>query len=180
MQDFASRIAALPPEYRELLKQQLKDEGIDITNYTNDFESSPRFQIEPAGNDQPFYPASAAQKRFYILNQFIGAETSYNISSATRIEGSLDRHRLMEVFNKLLQRHEAFRTTFELINGELVQRIHQKVELPVEYQELDESGVAEVINRFVQPFDLGQAPLLRVKLLKIAEERYILLCDMDH
>ena len=133
-----------------------------------------------AAPKQDYYPVSAAQKRFYILNQIEGAQTSYNFSSAITIEGKLDQNHLTETLKKIVNRHETFRTSFELIGGELVQRIQPEMEIAVDYQELEEYQVAEVISQFIRPFDLSRAPLLRIKLLKVAEEKYILLFDMDH
>jgi tyrocidine synthetase-3 len=151
-----------------------RTEIIDFLKQANAYST-----IEPAPQ-QEYYPVSSAQKRFYILNQIEGAQTSYNISGATLIEGKLDPKRLVETFNKLVQRHEAFRTTFAFINGELVQQIHPEAELTIDYQELEESRVPELINEFIQPFDLSRAPLLRLKLLKVAAEKHVLLYDMDH
>src|SRR5699024_2468142 len=37
-----------------------------------------------------------------------------------------------------------------------------------------------LLEDFVKPFDLAQAPLLRVKIVKQAEQHYILLFDMHH
>ena len=36
------------------------------------------------------------------------------------------------------------------------------------------------ISDFVKPFDLGQAPLLRVGLVNLSPDRHLLLCDMHH
>ena len=135
--------------------------------------------IEPAP-EQEYYPVTPVQKRFYILNQIEGTTTSYNMSGAVTIEGKLDRDRLEEAFRKLVNRHEAFRTTFELIDGELFQRVHQGVELAVDYQEVEESRATAIIERFIRPFDVSRAPLLRINLVKVAEAKHILLYDMHH
>jgi len=39
---------------------------------------------------------------------------------------------------------------------------------------------AGIIEAFVRPFDLSQAPLLRVKMVKVAEEKYLWLWDIHH
>jgi amino acid adenylation domain-containing protein len=160
----------------ELLAEikERKTEIIDFLKQVNPYSA-----IEPAP-EQENYPATAAQKRLYILGQLEGAETSYNISGATRIEGKLDPDRLAKAFKELVRRHEAFRTTFAFINGELVQRIQPQAELAVDYQELEEALVPEAIHQFVQPFDLSRAPLLRIKLLRVGPEKHVLLYDMHH
>ena len=45
------------------------------------------------------------------------------------VEGKLDKERVEEAFKKLVKRHEAFRTSFEIIDEKIVQRIHKEVEL---------------------------------------------------
>ncbi|HEX3044895.1 MAG TPA: SDR family NAD(P)-dependent oxidoreductase, partial [Bacillota bacterium] len=126
------------------------------------------------------YPVSSAQKRLYILNEIEGAGTSYNMPGATIIEGELDRVKLEAAFAGLVERHEAFRTSFELINGEPAQRVHSTVDFKMDYQATDETGIAGIIHDFIQPFDLRLAPLLRVCLLKLSPRKHILIYDMSH
>jgi len=117
------------------------------------------------------------------LNQFGKEETNYNIPAVMVVEGKLEKEKIEEAFTKLAKRHEAFRTSFELREEEIVQRIHKEVELNVEYIELnevEEKTIDEVVKKFIKPFDLLVAPLLRVKLVKIDQEKHVLMIDMHH
>ena len=139
----------------------------------------------PPAAAQKYYPMSAAQKRLYILNQIAPANLSYNLPGAIMVEGDLDRDRMEETLRKLTQRHEAFRTSFEMINGEQVQRIHTEVKLEINYQEAEEMKLPEIIAGFIQPFDLKSVPLLRVGLIKLTTAaqtcaKYMILFDMHH
>ena len=64
-------------------------------------------------------------------------------------------------FPVLILRHEAFRTSFIIHKGEPVQRIHDTVELNVQYLPMHQGSerVMDLINGFIRPFDLSQAPL---------------------
>ncbi|HLP60910.1 MAG TPA: condensation domain-containing protein, partial [Candidatus Deferrimicrobium sp.] len=117
-----------------------------------------------------YYPMSSAQKRMYFFQQVDLESIAYNNVLANRIEGDIDTGKLSAVFKKLIARHEGLRTSFSEINGELVQRIHDSVEF-----EITGSGKDDLIKNFIRPFDLSQAPLLRVGLLK-----QILIVDMHH
>ena len=155
------------PTIRELAKQ------------IKEAEESIYSSIHPV-EEAEYYPLSSAQKRMYLLNKLEDVSTSYNMSGVLTIQGSLEREKFEEVFRSLLERHETLRTSFETIDGEPVQKVHRKVEFQVNYWETDADKVKDLVKEFIKPFDLSQAPLLRVWLVKIAKEKHILLYDMPH
>lgn len=134
----------------------------------------------PAQPEREYYPVSSAQKRLFLICQHEEAQLTYNMPGSMIIEGPLQKERFVEAIGKLVERHEAFRTYFELKDGELMQRIVKDVECPVEYAELGSSEVEPIVVDFTKPFNLGKAPLLRVKLLKLSDEKHIFLFDMHH
>ena len=71
-----------------------------------------------------------------------------------------------------------------MIEDEPVQRIDEKnYKLQItNYKQIPNSKfqITNIIENFIQPFDLSKAPLLRVGLIKEAENRHILLMDMHH
>jgi tyrocidine synthetase-3 len=138
--------------------------------------------IEPV-EERPHYPVSSAQKRMYILNQRSGAELGYNMPVAYMVEGPLDFVRMEAAFRKLIERHESLRTSFDMVEGEPVQRVYEQVVFHVEHEELtggEEAAITARMKAFVRPFDLSHAPLLRVGLLKTDRDRHMLLFDMHH
>ncbi len=150
-----------------------------IANYVEGTRQSIYSSIEPV-EEKEYYPLSSAQKRMYTLQQFEENSTSYNIPMVMTIEGELDKTRLEEVFNKLIQRHEALRTSFEVIEGEPVQVVNKEVSSKIEYIEADKEKASEIAEVFVKAFDLSKAPLIRVGLAKINDKEYILMIDMHH
>ncbi len=96
------------------------------------------------------------------------------------LDGALDRDKLAETFVNLIERHESLRTSFTIINGEPVQKIYETVELTIEYGEAKEEEIDSTIRKMIRPFDLGVAPLIRVGLVKLADQRHLLLVDMHH
>ncbi|KXZ23340.1 non-ribosomal peptide synthetase, partial [Bacillus nakamurai] len=129
---------------------------------------------------QETYPVSSPQKRMFVLQQLEGAETSYNMPSVLRLKGKLDAEKLNAVMKQLTDRHEAFRTTFEIKDGETVQRIWAEADLNVEYHESSEEDAERIIHGFIRPFRLDQLPLVRMGLVKIAEDDHLMLFDMHH
>lgn len=127
------------------------------------------------------YPLSFAQKRLYALHQLAADSTGYHMPACLELSGRLNQDRLHEAFSALLQRHEALRTSFVLRNGEPMQHIHAHVDLDLTEIHMPSGNLLqEVMETFVKPFDVEKAPLLRVTLAKVTEERHFLLLDMHH
>jgi amino acid adenylation domain-containing protein/thioester reductase-like protein len=137
-----------------------------------------KYTLVQAVEKREYYGLSSAQKRLFLLQQMSMHSTVYNIPQRVRLEADIDRERLAQTFRQLIRRHESFRTSFETIDEEPVQRIHQAVDFAVEYLKHRD------LQAFVRPFDLSKAPLLRVGLIETGhpsqEGRYILMVDMHH
>jgi amino acid adenylation domain-containing protein len=131
--------------------------------------------------EKEYYPLSPAQKRLFVLEQMGAASTAYNISNVVRMEGEMDVAALEAVFKTLIRRHESLRTSFHMIEGEPAQRIPGDVEFEIEYLAANSAkDREEIVRNFIRPFDLSQAPLLRVGLIKLEEDKHILMADMHH
>ncbi|MCK4261289.1 MAG: hypothetical protein KAX49_20125, partial [Halanaerobiales bacterium] len=126
------------------------------------------------------FECSSAQKRLYMLREFSGDSTVYNLPHGMIIEGDLDQNKFLTAFNILIERHEALRTAFEFKNGKILQCVYQQVDFSIDYSEADESELDELINSFIKPFDLSKAPLMRAELIKLAKDRYLFMFDIDH
>jgi hypothetical protein len=97
-----------------------------------------------------------------------------------RLEGAPDRERLYQAFNKLIERHSILRTSFLLAGDEPVQHISDKVNFTLDYFSSEGKDPASVIAANIRPFDLAEAPLLRVVLIAISAHDHLLMVDMHH
>ncbi len=132
-----------------------------------------------------YYQVSSAQKRMFVLYKLDGGTSiHYNMPAVLIVEGELDREHFIWSINELIARHESLRTSFHVVEGEVVQRVHQHLPINLEYQEADEEDLTEFIRKFIRPFDLSVAPLLRVNLVKIRTDdrnsKHLFLFDMHH
>lgn len=139
-----------------------------------DYDTIPRI------GKRNYYSVSSAQKRLYVLQQLEGGELNYNMPTALEVIGLIDRERLEAALQALIARHEPLRTSFHIVDGKPVQRIHANTEFELACKELIGENTEELIRSFIRPFDLGQAPLLRAALVKLEPERHLLLLDMHH
>ncbi|MCP4221448.1 MAG: amino acid adenylation domain-containing protein [bacterium] len=130
---------------------------------------------------QVYYPLTSAQKRLFVLNRLEKNMTGYNMPEVLQVEGPLIAVRLEQAFYKLILRHEALRTSFHIIEGEPVQKVHKDVPFEITHFHLNRDGdEAGIIEAFICQFDLSRPPLLRVGLIKKSASQHILLFDMHH
>ncbi|WP_439024915.1 amino acid adenylation domain-containing protein [Bacillus halotolerans] len=139
-----------------------------------------RYAPIPAAKEMPYYPVSSAQRRMYLLSHAEGGELTYNMTGAMSVEGTVDPARLNAAFQKLIERHEALRTSFELYEGEPAQRIHQTVEFTIEQIQASEEEAETRVLDFIQSFDLAKPPLMRAGLIELEPSRHVLVVDMHH
>ncbi len=133
-----------------------------------------------SGEDSAVYPVSSAQKRLFILERMANIGTTYNLPGVLTVEGDIDLEAFEKAFQKLIDRHETLRTSFELSDGEPVQRVHRRVDFKLGYKKADADKAEDIIKGFIRKFDIGTAPLFRAELVKIGEKKHLLMFDMHH
>ncbi|WP_248630916.1 condensation domain-containing protein, partial [Paenibacillus riograndensis] len=129
---------------------------------------------------QPYYTASSAEKRMYALWEMDKQSVAYNVPVVLEFKESLEDARVEAVLNEMVRRHEALRTHFAVVNGEVVQYINESWRLDFTSRTVQEGEAGEAICSFVAPFNLGQAPLLRSRLLRCGEAKSVLILDVHH
>ncbi|MCP4153131.1 MAG: AMP-binding protein, partial [bacterium] len=118
-----------------------------------------------------YYSLSSLQERMFILNRIEEGQTAYNIFYIMKVTGKLNRERFDSAFKSLIHRHESLRTSFKMRQDTPVQIISPAVDFKISRLEVAEKEAATVIAAFNSPFDLGKAPLLKVGLLSLCENK---------
>jgi len=182
MNNISERISALTPEQRALFEARLKQKGLrtDVTAV----QTIPRRQ----DRDSLTCPASIDQERLWFIDQLQPGNTAYNIFNASRIRGSLNIPIMERVINELIQRHEVLRTTLKSVDGLPVQVIAPELKITLEPVSLEHHPPAErydeavrlTTEEFARPFDLENGPLVRVGLLRLAPDDFVLQVNMQH
>ncbi|MEB3357178.1 MAG: amino acid adenylation domain-containing protein [Synechococcales bacterium] len=133
-------------------------------------------------------PLSHAQHRQWILAQLEPDSPFYIIPTATRVKGSLSVDLLYQSLEQIIERHEVLRTAFRDVDGKAQIKIHAEVAIAiplVDLSGLDEINQQEQVHQHLRaeaqtPFDLGQAPLLRMKVLRLAAQDQVVVLSLHH
>jgi NAD(P)-dependent dehydrogenase (short-subunit alcohol dehydrogenase family)/acyl carrier protein len=137
--------------------------------------------VIPFAGEKPYYPIAPGQKAMFLRHRKNPENTYFNVPMPFALDGAVGREILENTFKKMIKRHEIYRTSFHLENGQPIQKIHPEsdVDFRVNYCEAlpSEEEIQNTIQGLVIPFDLEQAPLFRANLVKIDEQRSILLMD---
>ncbi len=176
--DLGRRLASLSPAQRRLLQEKLDKKGIDSL-------LQPAIPRRPAATSAPL---SFSQQRLWFLDRYEPGSSLYNLASALRLRGNLNKEALEQSLDEIVRRHEALRTTFSIAGAEPVQIIAPSlkvsltlIDLTVAPEKEKEEQVRSVAkNEALRPFDLALGPLFRAALIRVAEDDHVLVLAMHH
>jgi amino acid adenylation domain-containing protein/non-ribosomal peptide synthase protein (TIGR01720 family) len=134
-------------------------------------------------------PLSFAQQRLWFLSQLQPDAALYNCPAAARLSGRLNAEALTRALDEIVRRHEILRTNFPADeDGNPVQRIRPADPLGARVVELRVLPAGEredearrlMLEEARRPFDLTRDRLLRVTLIRLAEEESVLMLTAHH
>jgi surfactin family lipopeptide synthetase A len=148
-------------------------------------DDSGRIRRRPLGEPAPL---SLTQEQIWLRAQkSADLPPFYNDSIIIHRYGTLDPRVLERSFTEIICRHEAWRTTFDSVDGQSIQVIHPPptaVPLPVtNLQEMPalerEAEALRLATKDARrPFDLKKGPLVRAKLISLSEDEHWLTLTM--
>lgn len=159
-----------------LLASLLDEEGV---------QQAPALKPIPRDSELPL---SSAQMRLWLFDQLEPGSPAYNIPVRHDFKGNFDLAAFERSLSEIVRRHEVLRTCYLRIDGRPVQKIAspESFRIPVlDLQHLPEAAREQEVAKLAaaqatQPFDLGNAPLLRAQLLKLAPDEHVLLFNVHH
>src|SRR5262245_11188697 len=130
---------------------------------------------------------SFAQERLWFLDQLEGSNAVYNILLAQRLLGPLQVDAWQRSLQALFARHEALRSVFVARDGRPeVRLLDADAALPLRLHDLRHAADAQTQLATLQleeaktPFDLAHGPLIRARLVRLAEQEHVFLLTMHH
>lgn len=165
-----------------------KDNPVEESDVTSSMNGDRHAEPSPQTEDVYVFPASLEQHRYWILEQVEGGHTASNMAIAFRLEGQADDAIAEQCISALTLRHEALRTTFRMVDGELLQVISEAPlyqfavsdlrSLPEE-QRLDRAE--ELIREHSRSqIDLATGPLFVVRLIHVTDREHFLAFTIHH
>ncbi|MEM6807334.1 MAG: condensation domain-containing protein, partial [Bacteroidota bacterium] len=137
------------------------------------------YQPIPLSPKREWYPLSSAQLQIYYQWALNKSSLSYNMPIAVQINGDVSYRKIKSAWKKLVNRHEALRMYFRMKEAPQY-AIQEKVEVDLEILECGLLEVEKFLSTLLQAFDLNQASLFRIKLIKLKHEKHILFLDLHH
>lgn len=155
---------------------------IDLSKLIDSSENTKNnITIYNSNINKDYYPTSSAQKRIYYSSIISGDNsTLYNLPGGIIFNKLIDINKLEKCFNILIQKHESFRTYFEIVDGEVVQKIEGKLDFKLKIVNANYNDLKQCFEKFLKPFNLKKAPLFRAELIKFENNKCLLLFDMHH
>ena len=165
---------------RQLLAQRLKGAAAEIqlqtSNQIQHVERAARMKI------------SVDQYRIWLHSSVQPDAPKYNEPITIQHHGFLDVDLLQRSLNHFVLRHEAWRTSFHLEQGEVLQQVHKSVSVSLKFFDLSTLPHAEretqakalATQQALQPIALDQAPLFRSLVVKVSADEYRLYMVLHH
>lgn len=133
-------------------------------------------------------PLSFGQQQLWLLAQLIPDIPVYNECVTIHLPGPLDISALEQSLNEFIRRHEIWRTSFPIVDGQPIQLIHPSFILKlatVDLRHLPEADrKAEAIRQATENarilFDLARLPLMRATLACLGDEEHLLFLTLHH
>ncbi|HEY9513105.1 MAG TPA: condensation domain-containing protein, partial [Rhodanobacter sp.] len=122
------------------------------------------------------------------MDQLAPGNPFYNVPCAMRLNFPLQTAVLERALNEIVRRHESLRTAIVTMEGQPLQRIYPALALPLTVTDLSALPPVEreaeaqrlAVEEARRSFDLTEAPLLRVGVLRLGAAEWVLLLTMHH
>ena len=142
--------------------------------------------IENARPGADWTPLSSSQQRLWLFTRLSPQSTAYNLGGMLWLDGELNPQALEQTMNYVVARQAILRVEFSERDGQGWQRIASHVDRVLQVEdvsnEADPEAAAYRLGREhnAKPFDLETESLLRYRLVRLSEQRHVLLISLHH
>src|SRR5579871_5086017 len=142
----------------------------------------------PRVNHQQRLPLSLMQQRLWFIEKLNGAGKIYHLQAAATLQGVLNSAALSLALEAIIARHDILRSVFVAVEGEAIQQVKSSMPLSLVWHDIrsQDSATQQATLQHTakaamqQAFDLTQGPLMRVCVVRIADNAHVLFITMHH
>jgi amino acid adenylation domain-containing protein len=176
MTDLQDKLAQLTPAQKALLLKKIaaKSKG-----------SEPKLTVPRRAEDSPI-PMTSAQQRLWFLQRYTGSGSLYNMPIFLRLQGPVNLRAMEKAFAGIFDRHELLRAHFEQTDQGFFLKLDQAEPFKLDVVDLTGAEMQqERLQTLLQQmadysFDLEQGELIRIRLIKLAQDDYVLATCVHH
>ncbi|HLH61200.1 MAG TPA: amino acid adenylation domain-containing protein [Ktedonobacteraceae bacterium] len=187
---FLKRRAELSAAKQALLEKRLRYMRVPASPAGRTATLEPTETEPPPEKERGPAPLSFAQQRLWFLQRLEPESSAYNEPIAVYMRGTLNIEALTQTAREITRRHEILRSTFPMIDGQVVQVIDPTLHLNLTLPFIDLRGIPAVeretaVQRKVKeelerPFHLEREMPWRTVLLQLDEQEHVSLTIMHH
>jgi amino acid adenylation domain-containing protein len=170
------KLGQLTPAQKALLLRKIaaKSKGV---------ESKLTVPVRAAGCSVPM---TSSQQRLWFLQRYTGSSSLYNMPVFLRLQGALNQRAMEKAFANVFQRHELLRASFYQTDEGVFQQFKDTEPFKLNMDDLTGSDLQPQRLQAVPQeladysFDLEQGELIQLRLIKLAEDDYVLATCAHH
>ncbi|WP_166924900.1 non-ribosomal peptide synthetase [Flavobacterium poyangense] len=153
-----------------------------LANYLQELKPN-QSAVMSVAEVKSFYNVTPSQYNIWFASQQIKGSIAYNMSAAYKVDSFVNVATIVKSINKIINKHEILRTNFIEMNGVPFQKINsfENVRFEVTVAKTTNEEVTDTINQLINtPFDLETDLLIRVQLLQLEADQFLLLFSTHH
>jgi len=177
MADVTTLMSNLSAEKRALLERRLMEKRA----------AAAKQQLIPHRTSPGPCQLSFAQELMWLLDHLIDT-SAYHVPRALRMKGPLNVGALEYALNKIIERHEVLRTTYQEVDGHPMQFVSSSAQVNLNIIDLSKMPPSEreaeanriLVEEGKRKFDFVHDLMLRTILMRLGKDEHILLLVSHH
>ncbi|MFF0161141.1 amino acid adenylation domain-containing protein [Streptomyces sp. NPDC005263] len=126
-------------------------------------------------------PLSFGQRRLWFLDRMNPRSPEWVAGMFLKVPDGTHVSHVQRALNALVERHEALRTRYGVVDGESVQFVAEPHRVELRHLHADRDEFTEILKEeFGRGFDLENGPLLRAALVRLRHGDHIVTVAMHH
>lgn len=134
--------------------------------------------------DEHAFPLSRNQTAIWFLKHLNPEGFAYNIGGAVEIQTVLNPARMFDAVRSLIRRHPLLRANFVQQSGQAIQLISREPKEDIALIDMAgadwDSVYNHIIKEYRKPYDLARDPLMRFRLYRLADDRWVMMKAVHH